>query len=282
MRIINTSYEVLSDPALRRQHDEWIRSVEFAPDVSPQSKGEAPPEPISRPEQTSAPYSDTRTRYGFYWPLLAILPLVGLMAWGIFSGITNLPATAGPAETSSPAMAPPPYVLPSPNPAETASPAAARPHYVRPSFAPNGQPWPLASNYLSGYDPLNTDGLSSVLIDNRRSDSDVFVKLFDRALHREACPPLAQIRQLINGRKACAVRQLLIRAHDEFKLTNIRPGKYDIRYRDLDSGVTSRSEPFGLDEVPETNGRKYTVWTITLYKVLNGNTHFEIIPSDEF
>src|SRR5882724_2389355 len=57
MRIINTSYEVLSDPALRRQHDEWIRGVEFAPDVSLQSKREAPPEPISRPEQTSAPYS---------------------------------------------------------------------------------------------------------------------------------------------------------------------------------------------------------------------------------
>ena len=41
MTIINAAYRVLSDPDLRRKHDEWIRKVEAEPPAKPR--------PISRP-----------------------------------------------------------------------------------------------------------------------------------------------------------------------------------------------------------------------------------------
>lgn len=44
IQLINTAYEVLSDPARRKEHDEWIARAEQEP-----SQGTTPPSPGSRP-----------------------------------------------------------------------------------------------------------------------------------------------------------------------------------------------------------------------------------------
>lgn len=44
--------------------------------------------------------------------------------------------------------------------------SSATPQYVRPSSADNGVPFPVASDYISGYQQQFTDGYSSVTVDN--------------------------------------------------------------------------------------------------------------------
>jgi len=94
----------------------------------------------------------------------------------------------------------------------------------------------------------------------------MLVKLFDRRFERPV-----------------AVRVFFLRAYEQFKLEDIRTGAYDIRYQNLDSGIISKSQPFNLDEIQEPDGtRQYTVMTLTLYVVVNGNTRSETIGPDEF
>ena len=112
---------------------------------------------------------------------------------------------------------------------------------------------------------MNTDGLSSVTIDNSSNDSDVFVKLVS-----------------LDGPEAYPVRQFYIPKFARFELSNVSSGTYDIRYRDLESGGLSHSESFQLQETPTGNGTQYSQVTMTLYKVANGNMQTYGLAESEF
>ena len=62
----------------------------------------------------------------------------------------------------------------------------------------------------------------------------------------------------------------------------MRAGRYDIRYKDLDSGATSKSGAFNLEEVQVTDGVEYTQMELTLYTVVAGNMRMQGISEDEF
>lgn len=145
------------------------------------------------------------------------------------------------------------------------APAPARAAYVRPYAAPNGQPWPSVAGYVPGYPIYNASGLSTVTVDNGRNDSDVFVKLIHLA-----------------GGQAYIVRQFYIPAFGAFTLRTVTAGLYDIRYRDLNSGLLSRSEAFTLQETPSYDGVRFSNLTVTLYKVPNGNMQTYRISEEEF
>jgi len=140
-----------------------------------------------------------------------------------------------------------------------------KPSYVRPTTAPNGVSWPSAASYVANYPKLNTDGLSSVTVDNTQNDSDVFVKLVS-----------------ISASESHPVRVFFIPAFSKFKINSINPGLYDIRYRDLTTGGLARSESFTLEEVSTYDGTRYSDITMTLYKVRNGNMQTFGISEDEF
>ena len=110
------------------------------------------------------------------------------------------------------------------------------------------------------------DGLSEVTIDNTRNNSDVFVKLF---------------RLGANGAKT-TIRQVFIPAFSQFTMQDIRAGRYDIRYQDLDNGAFSKTESFTLEEIPIYNGTQYSQYSLTLYKVANGNMQIQDISATEF
>lgn len=129
----------------------------------------------------------------------------------------------------------------------------------------NGHPFPTKSGYLKGYPALLGGGYSSVTVDNSQNDSDVFVKLFSL----NTTPP-----------KAASV--FFIRAHDSFTVENIKPGNYDVRYRDLKSRGLSRTEQFNLKEVRTARGVQFSRLTLTLYKVLDGNMEIQPIAEGEF
>lgn len=256
MAIINTSYDVLSDPEKRRQHDQWIMEMEAADQVKVQT---------GLATQTTTQYSSSPhvlltlvvtivhlVRRLFKWLLpyaLGIGALIGVI-WMIGSAIDFFGGK------SSPPPGPKPY---------QASPGPVRPVYVRPITAPNGQPWPTYAGYVTGYQRLHADGLSTVTVDNTRNDSDVFVKLVS-----------------LDGARAYPVRQFYIPAFGSFTLNRVTAGTYDIRYRDLSKGSLSRSEAFSLEEIQTYDGVQYSNITMTLYSVRNGNMQTYGLSEAEF
>jgi curved DNA-binding protein CbpA len=137
--------------------------------------------------------------------------------------------------------------------------------YIRPTADPKGQIWPRKASYLTNYPRLNTGGLSSVTIDNTQNDSDIFVKL-----------------KSLTGNYGQMVRVFYVPALDQFKVSNVDAGRYDIRYRDLASGKYARSDPFLLEEIATQAGRQYSDTTLTIYKVVNGNMEMHSLSEAEF
>jgi len=118
--------------------------------------------------------------------------------------------------------------------------------YVRPSIAPNGERWPAIASYIPGYTIGNDKGASEIIIDNTRNNADVFVKLYD-----------------LNGQEPLPVRFFYIPKEDSFSLKDISPGRYDLRYKDLDSGLLFKTDAVALSD---ENGRGRHI-KMTLYKV---------------
>lgn len=137
--------------------------------------------------------------------------------------------------------------------------------YKRPVKAPNGSPWPTTAAYVDGYDKLNAEGYSKVTVDNSKNDSDVFVKL--NALNASGKRP---------------IRHIFIPAHQRFTMNKINAGRYDVRYRDLDTGGMQKSEPFELEQTPMEDGIQYSEMSLTLYKVRNGNMETFVIKEQDF
>jgi hypothetical protein len=144
MVIINTSYEVLSDPDKRKEHDQWIAQQELL--AAQNADANRRSRPITQTAKTQQPLllrfklRGIITHISRYW-LLYGAPCLFLWIW----------ATAKP---SVPPPGPKPY---------NATPAPVREEYVRPVTAPNGQPWPASAGYIKGYKRLHADGLSTVI-----------------------------------------------------------------------------------------------------------------------
>ncbi|MCF5222984.1 J domain-containing protein [Pseudomonas syringae] len=137
--------------------------------------------------------------------------------------------------------------------------------YIRPKTAPNGRPWPKTASYLIGEPQTHATGHSEVTIDNERGNSDVLLKLV-----------------ALQGSVARPARQIFVPAHRSFTIRNLTAGLYDVRYRDLTSGALSRSDLIRLTETTTYKGIEYSVLTLTLYKVANGNAMIHGLSEDEF
>jgi hypothetical protein len=65
-------------------------------------------------------------------------------------------------------------------------------------------------------------------------------------------------------------------------MKKVTAGSYDIRYRDLGSGGLARSESFRLKEEQTNDGTRYSNFTMTLYKVRDGNMNTFGLSEEEF
>lgn len=244
MAIINTSYEVLSDPDKRQEHDQWVALQERM--VAQASKTNSQPK---QPQPTLTPASTPNARaIGAVSHVLRNWVLYGFAGLMIWIWATDKPSTPPPG--------PKPY---------QATPAPVQPEYVRAATAPNGEPWPVSAGYLNNYPRIHANGLSTVTVDNSQNDSDVFVKLVS-----------------LDGPNAFPVRVFFIPAFGQFTLKKVTPGSYDIRYQDLSSGGLSRSEAFSLEETATYDGTQFSNITMTLYKVQNGNMQTYGLSEAEF
>jgi curved DNA-binding protein CbpA len=272
MKLVNAAYEVLADPVRRAQHDRWIRQMEaqapfvpqpdtalLRPAMSAGENGPASEDPVAF--DAAATQSDrprnTRGRHG--WAIASLVSIGALLGAALIGGAVWLmesetrssralsattdaltattDATTDAARTAAAASVP------------NASPSRGK-DFARPERAPGGEPWPAQSAYLSGFKKLFNDGQSTVTLDNSANPSDVYAKLY---AHREARP--------------FAVRWILVKARDVFVVGELRAGRYEVRYRDLDNGVVTRSEPFELREGSVAEGTRFTAARIPLQKV---------------
>lgn len=127
------------------------------------------------------------------------------------------------------------------------------PGYKRPALAPNGLIWPSKAGYLKNVEKLNNDGLSKVTVDNTENSSDVFVKLISLDGTAGRMSPFT-------------TRSFYIPAQKEFALEDIRPGLYEIRYQNLESGRSIISDKFLLEESQISEGFRYSDIVISLEK----------------
>lgn len=259
MAVINQSYEVLSDPRRRAEHDKWIAREEAKLRQDSNQSNGAPIPPQWQPPQEAKQVQLPRRNLLFavlVWPfkvlfrIMAAVPQLAFLAL-LIGGIWLYDAV-------TPDRPPPPGPKP-----YNSTPATqpSRPAYIRPPNAPNGEAWPLKVGYVEGYPLLAKEGLSEVTVDNRQNDSDVFVKLV-----------------ALDESQAFPVRQFYISAHSQFTLKGVSPGSYDIRYRDLDTGGLSRSEEFSVEQTRT----QYSTITMTLYKVQDGNFQTFDLAESEF
>lgn len=318
MKLINQAYDVLSDPVKRRRHDQWIERMEAANESSTVGK-EHDLGATVKPRETQNPtrrngklklviplliflailglYSlgslQPSTDGGISAPALEDSGQV-MARWNeirsyprfadlnkasrerarhlyfddaVKKGLTEesarqqffarasvepkKPEAAGNGSISPAVGAVPPDL--------EGAVTAVEPDYSR---APNGAPWPKVASYVKGYSLLNSQGNSTITIDNSANSSNVYVKLV--SLGRGEPQP---------------VRHFFVPGFSSFTLNDVSSGEYDIRYRDLSDGSLSQSEAFKVDEYETGDGVRYSVLTITIYKVLNGN--METYPLSE-
>jgi hypothetical protein len=73
-----------------------------------------------------------------------------------------------------------------------------------------------------------------------------------------------------------------VRAGTRFKLTEIAPGTYDLRYRNLGDGRLSRSQFFTLEEVPTAEGPRPSRLTVSLDPAREGTLQSYGLTEAEF
>jgi hypothetical protein len=245
MAIVNTAYNILSDPARRKEHDEWIASEEWevewlesshGEDGRDKSRGDAGWEP----RQVDPPARARALRNPRWWgAMLACLGIGAAAAFVVLDPPRILPTGQGAAADATPEP------LAGDAAADAKSDAWARPagqtdpleappdikalgvtQLVVPArqpdcdtdlqsqVAPNGDPWPPQSGYIDGFPVGNQGEEMQVLVDNSNNPSPVLVKIYD--LDRRS-----------------NVRHAYVLGRAKFLIDKLSAGKYEVRYQNI-------------------------------------------------
>lgn len=257
MAIVNTAYTALNDPVRRKEHDEWIAAEEWEVAWLESTHQEERARANGVPDWQGADGSGTPPRSRLaravrrYFALLGAAGVGAAVALGMafpdhllpMLGLAPAPVVkAVPAPL--PAPVPAPVRVPDDNWAVARTPApdnavedlskisilattglviAPRPancaNVLHALAAPNGEPWPERSGYVTGYPVGNPGKQVQVAIDNSANTAPVFVKLYD--LDRNA-----------------NIRYVYIHAGDTWSIAGLAAGKYEVRYQDVLSGAS--------------------------------------------
>lgn len=250
MAIVNTAYNILSDPVRRKEHDEWIASEEWEVEWLESSHGEAGQDKGRgdaqwEPRQVEAPKRFRVLRDPRWWgAMLVCLGAGAALAFTLIDPPRMLPSalaftgkpSAGAAKPDSP---------PDPLGIDASTDGWARPagqpdappdikalavtQLVVPArqpdcdtdlqsqVSPNGDPWPAQSGYVDGFPMGNQGDEMQVLVDNSGNPSPVLVKIYD--LDRRS-----------------NVRHAYVLARSKFLIDKLSAGKYEVRYQNILTG----------------------------------------------
>jgi curved DNA-binding protein CbpA len=253
MAIVNTAYGTLADPQRRKEHDDWIAQEEFEVEWLESTREERAveaPEQAWADQPAGRRRRVTLARNWRWW--LSIVCSLGLgwvagvvtmaeprqvstvlaSAWGGSPGTLTASAnrpygraerdgetdswgsTAGRAASETEGEASPVKVM-------------AVSHIVVPEagadcdnetpalVAPNGEPWPTRSGYVSGFPVANKGQDMELSLDNSNNAFPVFIKVYDLERHAN-------------------VRYVFVQAHDRHIVDELATGRYEIRYQNID------------------------------------------------
>jgi len=245
MAIVNTAYNILSDPVRRKEHDDWIASEEWEVEWLESSHGDegrdkARSDAQWEPRKVEAPGRLRVLRDPRWWGamlvffaggaglsfLLADAPKVmpGALAWAARPSAASPAAATDPlgADTSNDGWARPAGQTDAPADVKALGvtqlvvPARAPDcdTDLQSQVSPNGDPWPSQSGYIDGY-PLGNQGEEmQVLVDNSNNPSPVLVKIYD--LDRRS-----------------NVRHAYVSGRTKFLVDKLSAGKYEVRYQNI-------------------------------------------------
>ena len=239
MAIVNTAYNILSDPVRRKEHDEWIAAEEWEVEWLESSGEEAP---RTRGENWESPPPARNRRLLLREPRWWI-GLAGGVALGAACALLLvqqprlLPSALAFNGKPETVTVPPVTSVPAPDPDAWAMPAGAKtpPAVVKAlavtqlvvparqpecdtdlatPAAPNGEPWPEQSGYIPGYPMGNSGREMTVVVDNSANANPVFVKIWD--LERRS-----------------NVRHAYVLGNGTLTIDGLAAGKYEVRYQNV-------------------------------------------------
>jgi len=258
MAIVNTAYNILSDPIRRKEHDDWIASEEWEVEWLESTHGDEGRQrphgdPNWEPRQVEAP---SRWRFllaprwwggmlaffagGVVLTILLVDPpkvLPSALAWaakppgaGSSAPVPNSPPDPLGTDTSNDGWARPagqsdaPPDIKALGTTQLVVPARAPDcdTDLQSQVSPNGDPWPPQSGYIDSFPVGNQGEEMQILIDNSNNPSPVLVKVYDMD-------------------RRSNVRHAYVLGRAKFLVDKLSAGKYEVRYQNILMGG-SRSE----------------------------------------
>lgn len=264
MQIINTAYEVLSDPIKRAEHDAWIareNGKRFAKSESTHSESKSENAKADSYTNETSPGKKHKRQIGLsaLKVLFACFKVVGRYAivFGVIIGLVKLVSTSNKNSLNDKNVS-------SELPAKTLNASVKSGCSGRQATHPDGRAWSNVAQVMNTLD--NRKGLSSLLLDNSRNNQDLWVKLV--------------LSQDIHTRNYA--REVFIPAHQQLKLLNVASGQYVVKMMNVFDGCAQVSPVIDLVEVSTKEGIEYSDHSLTFYPVINGNAHLSALPSSQF
>lgn len=231
MQLINQAYDVLSNPEKRAQHDRWIAEQQAL--LNAQKIMQKVPHikivPQSYPQASPVEKNNNQLILIIMSSILLMLLLLGVYVFWVYQN-KKLPESNISTQNAQ-------AILRS-QPINQASNIANSPidntSYIRPFAAPNGNPWPNESAYITGYPLIYGRGKHQLYIDNALNSSDVYAQLWQEGINE----PL---------------RHFFIPERSYLILTQLDAGNYTIRYQQLDAGEELLSEYVRIDAQNQNN-----------------------------
>lgn len=269
MGILNAAYEVLSDPVKREQYDAKLAASRRPSTTTPATNFTSTSTwtPRSRrPFSFGMVLRSIRWRVPGWESVCAAALIVGIGALVVHT-ITHHDSTetAEPVATTATTSAEPATVGQDTVIGEAVPQPQESPAFdLRLTNPLNGHAWPKKASYLAGFEKLATDGYSSVTVDNSKNTSDVFLKLVSVEF----------------GAHSKVVRVCFIPRRATFTFARISPGRYELRYQEVEDGVCLKTGTFELSEKRRLQGVEYTQIQVPLYG-LTGRGGVDLLRSDE-
>lgn len=268
MGILNDAYEVLSDPTKREEYDARLAASRRNSATSSPANFASAPAWSPRPSRPFSFLMVLRSLSALIPSWRLVFAAVVIVCFSALLATTvahhDFTKTAKPIATTPAAAAKPVTVAQDTIIGETVPQPPEQPAFdLRLTNPLDGHPWPKKPSYLAGFEILARDGYSSVTVDNSKNTSDVFLKLVS----------------VEYGAHSKVVRVCFIPRRASFTLERITPGRYELRYQEVEDGTCLKTETFELSEKKRLQGVEYTRLQVPLYG-LTGRS-LELLRSDE-
>lgn len=265
MQIINSAYEVLSDPLLRQEHDSWIAKQNLKNIVEKNKKEESSRDvnnenPLQKSVIPHSQPSHTLKRLKLVWIVMWVFiswfikraTIISLLVFLYYFFIRNTNINNMTQSNTSPINTP--------------KNSSIIKNFCAPTMKTftDGSTWPANPKILSVRETKK--GLSSLSLDNSQNKQNLLIK----------------VSSLTDRFTTGFAWELFIPAGQQLVLKGMPKGEYVVKIKDTESGCAQISQIISMTEIRTPQGIEYSDNSLTFYPVINGNTHLDSLPNSQF